>query len=76
VGQAIQLLVVVSAARPRKRPSAGRHRPRPRLALIAAIIVPNLWLTIIGHTETNYLFLALLVAVLRRESARTFVGAR
>src|SRR5579864_56963 len=33
----------------------------PRLALIAAITVPNLWLTVIGHTETNYLFLALLV---------------
>jgi signal transduction histidine kinase len=33
----------------------------PRLALVAAIIVPNLVLTLIGHTETNYLFLALLV---------------
>jgi signal transduction histidine kinase len=33
----------------------------PRLALIAAIVVPNLWLTLIGHTETNYLFLLLLV---------------
>jgi hypothetical protein len=26
----------------------------PRLALIAAITIPNLWLTVIGHTETNY----------------------
>ena len=33
----------------------------PRLALIAVITIPNLWLTLIGHTETNYLFLALLV---------------
>ena len=28
---------------------------------VAAIIVPNLWLTLIGHTETNLLFLPLMV---------------
>ena len=33
----------------------------PRVALIAAIVGPNLWLTLIGHVETNYLFLSLLV---------------
>ena len=30
-------------------------------ALIAAIVIPNLWLTLIGHTETNLLFLPLMV---------------
>jgi hypothetical protein len=34
----------------------------PRLLLIAAMVVPNLWLTLIGNTETNLLFLPLLVA--------------
>jgi hypothetical protein len=33
----------------------------PRLALILAIVVPNLWLTLVGHTETNLLFLPLTV---------------
>src|SRR5262249_1906514 len=33
----------------------------PRLALIAAIVAPNVWLVLLGHTETNYLFLLLLV---------------
>jgi len=33
----------------------------PRLALIAGVIGPNVWLTLVGHIETNYLFLALLV---------------
>jgi len=33
----------------------------PRALLIAAIVVPNLWLTLIGHTETNLLFLPLMV---------------
>jgi signal transduction histidine kinase len=33
----------------------------PRLLLIIAMVVPNLWLTLIGHTETNLLFLPLLV---------------
>jgi signal transduction histidine kinase len=33
----------------------------PRGLLIAAIVVPNLWLTLIGHTETNLLFLPLMV---------------
>jgi signal transduction histidine kinase len=33
----------------------------PRLALVAATVLPNLWLTAIGHTSTNYLWLGLLV---------------
>ncbi len=33
----------------------------PRTALIAATIVPNIWLTLIGHVSTNYLWLLLLV---------------
>jgi signal transduction histidine kinase len=42
----------------------------PRPALIAAIVLPNLWLTLIGHTEANYLFLSLLVGWV------TFAGTR
>ena len=42
----------------------------PRLALIAAIVLPNLWLTLIGHTETNLLFLPLVVGWV------AFVGTR
>jgi signal transduction histidine kinase len=34
----------------------------PRLALIAAVVAPNVWLTLIGHDQANYLFLVLLVA--------------
>jgi signal transduction histidine kinase len=33
----------------------------PRVALIAATILPNIWLTSIGHISTNYLWLLLLV---------------
>jgi signal transduction histidine kinase len=33
----------------------------PRLALIAATVLPNAWLTLIGHVSTNYLWLLLLV---------------
>ena len=33
----------------------------PRALLIAAVLIPNLWLTLIGHTETNLLFLPLMV---------------
>lgn len=32
-----------------------------RLALIAATVLPNVWLTLIGHISTNYLWLTLLV---------------
>jgi signal transduction histidine kinase len=42
----------------------------PRTALIAAMVVPNLWLTLIGHTETNLLYLPLLVGWV------AFVGTR
>lgn len=34
----------------------------PRLALVAAIVLPNLWLTAIGHVSNNYLLLVPLVA--------------
>ena len=34
----------------------------PRIALIAATVLPNVWLTLIGHNTTNYLWLPLLVA--------------
>ncbi len=33
----------------------------PRLALVAATVLPNVWLTLIGHVSTNYLWLTLLV---------------
>jgi hypothetical protein len=33
----------------------------PRLALVAAVVLPNVWLTLIGHVSTNYLWLLLLV---------------
>jgi signal transduction histidine kinase len=33
----------------------------PRLALVAATVLPNVWLTLIGHVSTNYLWLMLLV---------------
>jgi signal transduction histidine kinase len=36
--------------------------PWPRLALIAAVVLPNAWLTLMGHFGANYLFLLLLVA--------------
>ena len=36
--------------------------PWPRIALIAAIVVPNVWLTLIGHDSFNYFYLWLLVA--------------
>jgi signal transduction histidine kinase len=42
----------------------------PRLLFIAAIVLPNLWLTLIGHTETNWLFLPLMVGWV------AFVGTR
>jgi signal transduction histidine kinase len=42
----------------------------PRLLFIAAIVIPNLWLTLIGHTETNWLFLPLMVGWV------AFVGTR
>ena len=35
--------------------------PWPRIALIAAIVLPNAWLTLIGHDAFNYLYLWLLV---------------
>jgi len=38
---------------------SGLRLPRP--ALIAAMVAPNLWLTLIGHTETNLLYLPLMV---------------
>src|SRR5437588_7297301 len=34
----------------------------PRSLLIAATVLPNAWLTLIGHTSANFLFLLLLVA--------------
>jgi signal transduction histidine kinase len=34
----------------------------PRLALVAATVLPNVWLTLMGHDSTNYLWLPLLVA--------------
>jgi len=33
-----------------------------RLTLVAATVLPNVWLTLIGHDSTNYLWLPLLVA--------------
>src|SRR5207245_5205779 len=33
----------------------------PRLALVAAVVLPNAWLTLMGHFGANYLFLLLLV---------------
>jgi signal transduction histidine kinase len=33
----------------------------PRGILIAATVLPNIWLTLIGHVSTNYLWLTLLV---------------
>ena len=33
----------------------------PKLALIAATVLPNVWLTLIGHISTNYLWLLFLV---------------
>src|SRR4051794_1858073 len=36
--------------------------PWPRLALVAAVVLPNAWLTLMGHFGANYLFLLLLVA--------------
>jgi signal transduction histidine kinase len=33
----------------------------PRGLLIATVVIANLWLTLIGHTETNLLFLPLMV---------------
>jgi len=33
----------------------------PKLALVAATVLPNVWLTLIGHVHTNYLWLLLLV---------------
>ena len=35
--------------------------PWPRIALIAAIVLPNVWLTLIGHDAFNYFYLWLLV---------------
>src|SRR5262245_4226370 len=35
---------------------------RPRFTLIAATVLPNVWLALIGHTSANNLFLLLLVA--------------
>src|SRR5262249_38275364 len=34
----------------------------PRLALIAATVLPNVWLTLVGHVGTNYFWLVLLLA--------------
>jgi len=36
--------------------------PWPRVALVLAVVLPNLWLTLIGHVGVNYLFLLLVVA--------------
>ena len=35
--------------------------PWPRIALIAAVVLPNAWLTTIGHDAVNYMYLWLLV---------------
>src|SRR5262249_18214339 len=35
--------------------------PWPGLALVGAVVLPNFWLTLIGHVGANYLFLLLLV---------------
>src|SRR5262252_755978 len=35
--------------------------PWPRIALIAAIVLPNLWLSLIGHDALNFLYLWVLV---------------
>jgi signal transduction histidine kinase len=42
----------------------------PRLVLIAATLLPNVWLTSVGHISTNYLWLLLLVGWV------TFAGTR
>ena len=34
----------------------------PRLVFILAVVLPNLWLTLIGHISANYLFLLLMAA--------------
>ena len=34
----------------------------PRIVLIGATVLPNVWLTVVGHNSTNYLWLPLLVA--------------
>jgi signal transduction histidine kinase len=44
--------------------------PWPRAALVLAMALPNLWLTLIGHGGENYLFLLLAVAWV------TLVGSR
>jgi signal transduction histidine kinase len=36
--------------------------PWPRVALVVAVALPNLWLTLVGHGGENYLFLLLAVA--------------
>src|SRR5437588_11623831 len=43
----------------------------PRLALVAATVLPNVWLTLIGHDSTNYLWLPLLVAWVAFAGTRT-----
>jgi signal transduction histidine kinase len=40
---------------------SGVRKRLSRLALIAATVLPNVWLTLIGHISTNYLWLTLLV---------------
>ena len=33
----------------------------PRLLLVLGVVLPNIWLTLIGRVSTNYLFIILLV---------------
>jgi signal transduction histidine kinase len=44
--------------------------PWPRVALVFAVVLPNLWLTLVGHGGENYFFLLLVVAWV------TVVGSR
>src|SRR5919204_5782549 len=44
--------------------------PWPRVALVLAVVLPNLWLTLVGHGGENYFFLLLMVAWV------TVVGSR
>jgi signal transduction histidine kinase len=44
--------------------------PWPRVALVLAVVLPNVWLTLTGHGGPNYLFLLLVVAWV------TVVGSR
>src|SRR6266567_2552433 len=43
----------------------------PRMVLVAATVLPNVWLTLIGHDSTNYMWLPLLVAWVAFAGTRT-----